>query len=102
MPSNYFRGKNLVKIQDYCRNKTTLLINVLSNITECFDSVEEEACESFDNGTSTGAVYLYRQCYNASIVAAEEFIEAFNNTIAGKKMNLSDTERVPAAQQFFK
>jgi len=47
-------------------------------------------------------VYLFRECYNASVVALGKFIEEFNNTIAGKKQTLPDESKVPAAEEFFK
>lgn len=68
----------------------------------CFDNDEAKACELGDGGNSTGAIYLFRQCYNASVVALGEFIPEFNDTIANKKANLSDSERIPAAQEYFK
>ncbi|XP_067936413.1 sodium- and chloride-dependent GABA transporter 1-like [Watersipora subatra] len=74
--------------------------NNLWNTDNCFDSSEEKACERYDNGTSTGAIYLYRKCYNATVVAAEEIIVEFNNTLAAEK-NASEKTRIPAAEEFF-
>jgi len=60
--------------------------------------VAERNCEKTENGS----IYLFRQCYNASVVALNDIIPEFNNTIAGRKAALLDSEKVPAAQEFFK
>ncbi|XP_067931125.1 sodium- and chloride-dependent GABA transporter 1-like [Watersipora subatra] len=75
--------------------------NNLWNTDKCFDSSEETVCQKFDNGTATGAIYLYRKCYNATMVAAGEIITEFNNTIIEEKTNMSEGNRIPAAEEFF-
>ncbi|KAF6021690.1 hypothetical protein EB796_019999 [Bugula neritina] len=67
------------------------------NSDKCFDAVAERNCEKTENGS----IYLFRQCYNASVVALNDIIPEFNNTIAGRKAALLDSEKVPAAQEFF-
>lgn len=65
------------------------------HLTECFDNDESMTCQA-----TNGSIYLYRTCFNSTL--ASQFIQEYNNTIAGKAANLSDDEKIPAAQEYFK
>lgn len=68
----------------------------------CFDSDAQKACE-ISNGTSSGALYLFNTCYNATVVALNESMDALDgDTILNKYQSLPESEKVPAAQEFFK
>ena len=68
----------------------------------CFDSDAEKACE-YTNGTLNGAIYLTQKCYNASVVALNESLaELGGDTVYNKNLTLPESDKISAAQEFFK